>query len=122
MTPFVVGGVRQRALKSEPTESGHGAPQQRGGIAQRVLEAKRESAEARRDELVDKPLSRNLRKDWAKGAITAERVLAYATDAAAQGAAGLNRMARTKVDARNAHRDIARALGWPKGAPPNFVD
>ena len=109
------GGIRHRIAKRESlqTATAEAAPR---GLAQRVV------ARARADEPTEappRPLSKNLRKDWAAGSKSAKQALQDATDAAGQGAKHLGKLNRQMetVNSKNAHRDIVRALGYPEGAP-----
>ena len=51
---------------------------------------------------------------WQKQTVV--QLIQDGADAQAHGANGLGKLARNKVNPKSAHRDIVRALGWPKGA------
>lgn len=64
----------------------------------------------------DAPFNLCMRRDWAKGALGANKVLEYTAAASKQGAEGVIKV-REKWHAKTAHRDLVRALGWPQGVP-----
>ena len=127
------GSIRKRALEHEPSEpSEPQEPKRRGGVKQRALSSDpvvpepapkggvKRRLEKSTSDLVpdDTPSTDALRRDWAKGKIPANQALEYAAGAKVQGAQGLGKMAKEKgLHDKNAHRDLKRALGWPKGAP-----
>ena len=68
-------------------------------------------------ELLEQPLTKQLRRDWARGTTSSKKVLETAHNAKHQGARDLDRIA-DKAEARtNAMRDLRRAVGWPNKAP-----
>ena len=62
------------------------------------------------------PFNHSMRRDWAKGKLSAKSVLEYCQNASKQGAHGLERVENLSK-ANNQHRDILRAMGWPEAAP-----
>lgn len=64
----------------------------------------------------DLPLNRAMRRDWAKGHMSSNRVLELSLAASNQGAHGVIR-AKATWDEKHAHRDLLAAIGWPDKAP-----
>jgi hypothetical protein len=65
----------------------------------------------------DLPFTQDLLHAFAKGQMSAVKLLKMSTDAAQQGAQSLGKMKREKEVPQNASRDALRAIGWPSRAP-----
>lgn len=64
----------------------------------------------------DLPFNKCMRRDWARGELASNRVLEYCQAAALQGADEIIPVS-SHWSAKNAHRDLVAALGWPEQAP-----
>ena len=109
------GGIKRRVETSSAQPSIQ--PAAKGGIRKRLEKAGATSDVDHALEDAPKPFNKTMRQDWSRGIIGARQVLKYCSDAAAQGAHGLGRLA-DHTTLKNAHRDLIRALGWPESAPP----
>ena len=70
----------------------------------------------------EQPLTKSLKKDWARGQTGTSNALKYARDAKASGATDMGPMAETTTGTNN-FRKMKRAVGYPKGATPKtYVD
>ena len=65
----------------------------------------------------DSPITQDLLHAFAKGQMSAVKLLNMSTHAAQQGAQSLGKMKREKEVPQNASRDALRAIGWPSRAP-----
>jgi hypothetical protein len=68
-------------------------------------------------ELLEQPLTKQLRRDWATGASDSKKVIQTAKNASGQGARDLERLANKSDVHANHMRDLRRAIGYPEKAP-----
>ncbi len=115
------GGIRKRLLSASPPADGGSAGSApagplRGGVCQRAAAASASSSATTTP--TDLPLNRSLKIRWGKGEISSPLVVEFASAAAAQGAAGLDRLAHAGGNhPQNVQRSLLAAFGKPKGAP-----
>jgi hypothetical protein len=102
-------GVRQRidVNASQPLSA---CSSSRGGCKSRIQSHDSEPP-AR-----DLPFNKLMRRDWAKGVLSSPKVLEYCNAASKQGATQV--LTNATAGAKNAHRTMLRAMGWPTSAPP----
>ena len=100
------GGIKKR-VETSPAQPSI-LPAAKGGIKRRL---EKTGATAETDHALEdapKPFNKTMRQDWSRGKLSAKQVLKYCSDAAAQGAHGLGRLA-DHTTLQNAHRDLTRA-------------
>ena len=106
------GGIRQRLEgATEGGSSSSAQPVEANGIRKRL---RREGGASEASSFT--PFTSAIKRDWGRGKLQANTAQEYATKAAAQGARDLGKIAKTS-DTRHAHRDLARAIGWPSQYP-----
>jgi hypothetical protein len=88
------------------------AQERRGGLRRRVAEVSQQPQAGEQSQA----FTQCMRRDWAKGKLSSAHVLEYTSAAQAQGAQGLEHLARHGASA-NCHRAIVQSLGYPQGAP-----
>jgi hypothetical protein len=125
------GGIRQRVSEvlSQSASSTDVAPNSdavavvvaSGGVRQRL--SKHVVGESHRDESKDLPLLRSLKRDWALGVISSQKVQEYAMGASTQGAVGMHGVASAGSFGKhsgNVFNSLVAAFGMPIGAPEFF--
>eukprot|EP00959_Pyramimonas_sp_CCMP1952_P277674 5804323-Pyramimonas_sp.AAC.1 len=83
--------------------------ERRGGVKRKVTALAREGVGP-----AEVPFNKCMRRDWARGYLPATKVVEYAKAAFQQGASGADVIAG---GARNAHRFLVSAFGYPTKAP-----
>ena len=130
------GGVRQRIASSSssqaPIHIDNSTHVLRGGVTRRIAEAvappppvresrggvrKRLLSDEESVKLSELPFNKSLLEDWTNGSMRANKVLKQATNAAAQGARGLEELSNPSSK-KHAYRDLRRRVGYPSKAPP----
>jgi hypothetical protein len=127
------GGVRQRLIPAvnDAQQEAH-AGGRAGGIKRRLASHARDSEAARVDlgsstrassvstcsrASGQTPFSDCMREKWARGKLSSPDVLEFATKARQQGAHSLDKLGGFTANAKNAHKNLVSALGYPVNAP-----
>ena len=116
------GGVRKRLmdevdLTCEPEGMGSSSS---SSANTRSLRARIADSQPEPEVLEDLPLTNSLKRDWAKGDLTARQVQEYAAGAEAQGAVGVGNVAAAGARGQhpqNIQRTLIKLFGQPRGRP-----
>ena len=120
-------GLKQRQAADSAHGSSEGADGQiagriRGGFKQRRLDSAELPAEQSSGSTLSNlgPFGKALIKDWGAGRKSAKQIQQDASNAQAQGATGLEGLAKLGTSGKNPQnifRDMQAVLGYPEGAP-----
>ena len=114
--PKAAGGIRNRLLESNSSSSSSAQSKsvREPGIRKRL------NLDQRAETNASAPLTKTLKRDWARGQATTPKVLQYARDAKLSGAANLGSLAE-ETTGKNNFRKMKRAAG-PTAIPRTYIE